>query len=91
MMSQVWLSPGSCFRLHEEISKPLKDLRTVLMDGADTAGIMAVLEWAVSCVWEEQNTDSWQLNDDLKQSNLRRRQELSGEWINSWNVLVYKR
>jgi hypothetical protein len=61
------------------------------MDGAATAGIMAVLEWAASCVWEEQNTDSWQLNDDLKQSNLRRRQELSGEWINGSNVLVYKR
>ena len=46
------------------------------MDGADTAGIMAVREWAVSCVWEEHGTDSWQRNDDLKQSNLRRRQKL---------------
>ena len=46
------------------------------MDGADTAGIMAVREWAVSCVWEEHGTDSWQRNDDLKESNLRRRQKL---------------
>jgi hypothetical protein len=42
------------------------------------AGIMAVRERAVSCVWEEQNTDSWQVKDDLKESNIRRRQEL--EW-----------
>jgi hypothetical protein len=69
------LSPGSCFRLQEEISMALKDLRTVLMAGADTAGTVAVRESDVSCVWEEQNTDSWQVNDDLKQSSFRRRQE----------------